>query len=123
MKERFKINIQQSILDDLRNRISNTRWTDEIGNSKWEYGTNKTYLKELCNYWQNNFDWKKQEKYLNSFQNYKTTIDNTGIHFIYQKGQGKTSIPLLLIHGYPDSFIRFLKMIPLLTEADENGFS
>ena len=117
------INIDQSILDDLKNRISKTRWTDEIENSKWEYGTNKKYLKELCNYWQTDFDWQKQEDRLNSFQQYKTTVDNFGIHFIYEKGRGKTSIPILLIHGYPDSFIRFLKMIPLLTEADENDFS
>jgi pimeloyl-ACP methyl ester carboxylesterase len=123
MMQPFTINIDQSILDDLKIRISNTRWTDEIGNSKWEYGTNKKYLKELCNYWETDFDWKKQEKYLNSFKHYKTTVDHVGIHFIYQKGRGKTSVPLLLIHGYPDSFIRFLKMIPLLTEADENGFS
>ncbi len=119
----FIINIDQSILDDLKNRISNTRWTDEIENSKWEYGTNKNYLKELCDYWQHDFNWKDQEKWLNSFQHYKTTIDGIGVHFIHQKGNGNNSMPILLIHGYPDSFIRFLKMIPLLTEADENGFS
>jgi pimeloyl-ACP methyl ester carboxylesterase len=119
----FLINFDQSILDDLKNRISNTRWTDEIGNAKWEYGTDKKYLKELCDYWQSNFNWKAQEDYLNSFRHYKTNIDNTGIHFIHEKGRGTTSIPLLLIHGFPDSFVRFLKMIPLLTEPDKNGFS
>src|SRR5450755_673901 len=119
----FLINFDQSILDDLKNRISNTRWTDEIGNAKWEYKTQKKYLIELCDYWQNDFNWKAQEDYLNSFRHYKTNIDNTGIHFIHEKGRGTTSIPLLLIHGFPDSFVRFLKMIPLLTEPDKNGFS
>jgi pimeloyl-ACP methyl ester carboxylesterase len=119
----FKISIDQLVIDDLINRIGGTRWTDEIENSKWEYGTNKTYLKELCNYWEFNFNWKKQEEYLNSFQHFKTTIDGVGIHFIHQKGEGETSIPLLLTHGYPDTFVRFLKIIPLLTKADENGFS
>jgi pimeloyl-ACP methyl ester carboxylesterase len=123
MKRPFKINIEQSILDDLKSRIANTRWTDETGNSKWEYGTNKNYLKELCDYWQNTFDWKKQEDYLNSFSHFKTTIDDTGLHYIHQKGKGTQSIPLLLSHGWPDSFVRFLKIIPLLTKADENGFS
>jgi len=119
----FIINIEHSVLNDLRNRISNIRWTDEIENSKWEYGTSKKYLKGLCDYWRSDFNWKKQEEWLNSFQNYKATIDDNVIHFIHQRGRGKTSVPILLIHGYPDSFIRFLKMIPLLTEADENGFS
>jgi pimeloyl-ACP methyl ester carboxylesterase len=123
MKKTFTVNFKQSIIDDLKARIANTRWTNEIENSKWEYGTNKTYLKELCDYWQNEFDWKKQEDHLNSFSHYKTTIDGIGLHFIHQKGEGINSIPLLLTHGWPDSFVRFLKIIPLLTKADENGFS
>ena len=123
MKKSFKINIKQSVFDDLKTRIANTRWTDEIENSKWEFGTNKTYLKELCNYWQNTFDWKKKEEYLNSFPHFKTTVDSFALHYIYQKGEGINSIPLLLTHGYPDSFVRFLKIIPLLTMADENGLS
>ncbi len=123
MKSSFKINIEQSVTDDLMNRIANTRWTDEIENSKWENGTNKSYLRELCDYWQNTFDWKKQEGYLNSFPHFKTTVDGVGLHYIHQKGEGKNPIPLLLTHGYPDSFVRFLKIIPLLTKADKNGFS
>jgi pimeloyl-ACP methyl ester carboxylesterase len=123
MKKPFKININQSILDDLKKRITNTRWPDEIENSKWQYGTNESYLKELCDYWENTFDWKKQEEYLNSFPHFRTTVDGIGLHFIHQKGEGNNSIPLLLIHGWPDSFVRFLKIIPLLTKADENGFS
>jgi pimeloyl-ACP methyl ester carboxylesterase len=123
MKRSYRINIKRSILDDLKTRITNTRWIDEIENSKWEYGTNKSYLKELCDYWQNTFDWEKQEQYLNSFSHFKTIVDGFGLHYIYQKGEGKNSIPLLLTHGYPDSFVRFLKIIPLLTKTDENGLS
>ena len=123
MKKPFKINIEPSILDDLRTRIANTRWADEIENEKWEYGTNKTYLKELCDYWQHSFDWKKQEAHLNSFPHFKTTIDDTGLHYIHLQGEGKNSIPLLLTHGWPDSFTRFLKIIPYLAQVDENGLS
>jgi len=123
MKKHFNISIEQPVMDDLKNRIANTRWTDELENSNWEYGTNKTYLKELCDYWQNDFDWRKQEKYLNSFRHFKSTVDDTAIHFIHAKGEGNNTIPLLLIHGFPDSFVRFLKIIPLLTKEDENGLS
>src|SRR5688572_31373182 len=118
MQTPFKIDISQRIIDDLKNRIANTRWTPEIENSKWEYGTDRSYLKELCDYWQNIFDWKKQETFLNSFRHFKTTIDGVGLHYIHQKGEGKTSIPLLLSHGWPDSIVRFLKIISLLTKAD-----
>ncbi|RFM26172.1 epoxide hydrolase family protein [Deminuibacter soli] len=123
MKHPFQITIPSSVIDDLKNRLAATRWTDEIENEKWDYGTNKTYLKELCLYWEKTFNWQKQEEYLNSFPQFKTTINKTEIHFLYQKGEGQNAIPLLLTHGYPDSFVRFLKLIPLLTKADESGLS
>ncbi|HET7000267.1 MAG TPA: alpha/beta fold hydrolase, partial [Puia sp.] len=123
MKQVFTIGINRSVIDDLKNRLAATRWTDEIENDKWQYGTNEKYLKELCDYWRNQFDWYAQQDYLNSFNHYKTEIDGTGIHFIHQKGRGKNPVPLLLIHGFPDSFVRFLKVIPMLTEADKNGLS
>jgi len=117
----FKIKIAQSVLTDLNTRITNTRWTDEIKDSGWGYGTNLTYLKDLCTYWANEFDWEKQQEYLNSFSHYKTSVDSFGLHFIHHKGEGKNPVPLLLSHGWPDSFVRFLKIIPLLTKEDENG--
>jgi pimeloyl-ACP methyl ester carboxylesterase len=123
MAQPFSIHIDKAVLADLRQRIAATRWPDQIEGANWDYGTNEPYLKELCTYWASAFDWTKQETYLNSFQHFKTTIDESGLHFIHHQGQGKTSIPILLIHGYPDSFVRFLTIIPLLTQADEQGFS
>jgi len=123
MIQPFQININADILADLNKRLSTTRWTDEFENTQWEYGTNSAYLKKLLSYWQNEFDWKKQETYLNSFAHFKTTIQDVGIHFIHEKGRGTKNVPLFLTHGFPDSFVRFLKIIPLLTEPDENGFS
>ena len=123
MKQPFKINIDQAVLDDLKRRVSNTRWTDEIDNEKWEMGANKSYLKELCSYWQHGFDWRKQEALLNSFAQYKAVVDDFTLHFIYEEGKGTTRIPLLITHGWPDSIVRFYKLIPLLTAADENGLS
>jgi hypothetical protein len=54
MKQPYKINIDPTILDDLKARIANARWTDEIEKAKWETGTNEIYLKELCSYWKDN---------------------------------------------------------------------
>jgi len=75
MKQVFTIGINRSVIDDLKNRLAATRWTDEIENDKWQYGTNEKYLKELCDYWQHQFDWYAQQSYLNSFNHYKTEIE------------------------------------------------
>jgi pimeloyl-ACP methyl ester carboxylesterase len=123
MEHPFPISIEPALLNDLRKRLQNTRFTSSINNDNWEKGTNETYLKELCNYWADGFDWKKQEAYLNTFSHFKTVIDGTGIHYIHEKGRGANRMPLLLIHGFPDSFVRFLKVIPLLTKEDNDGFS
>lgn len=118
---KFQINVQQSILDDLSERIKNTRWTEEPAGSEWRYGTNSKYLKELAHYWQTGYDWRKQEAALNLLPQYTTVIDDITIHFIHVKGKGNNNKPLLLVHGWPDSFYRFIKIIPLLT-GTENSF-
>lgn len=117
----FKINVAQEVLNDLSARIKNTRWTEEPEGSGWNYGTNSGYLKELTKYWENNYDWRKQEEALNKYPQFTTEIDGTTIHFIHVKGKGTSKNPLLLIHGWPDSYYRFYKIISLFTEA-ENSF-
>jgi pimeloyl-ACP methyl ester carboxylesterase len=117
----FKINVKQEVLNDLSERIKNTRWTAEPEGSGWAYGTNSAYLRELVNYWQNGYDWRKQEEMLNQFPQYTTVINDITIHFIHVKGKGNRKKPLLLIHGWPDSFYRFHKIISLLSDQ-ENSF-
>lgn len=111
----FKINVEQSVLDDLKNRLKQTRWPDADQDAGWSQGTNKAYLQQLVNYWVTTYDWRKQEALLNKFPQYTVEIDGITIHFLHIKGQGKNPKPLILTHGWPDSFYRFHKIIPLLT--------
>ncbi|WP_293310092.1 epoxide hydrolase family protein [Pedobacter sp. UBA5917] len=120
----FKIEVDQTVLNDLQNRLQHTRWPDEPEGAEWNYGTNPTYLKELLTYWQKDYDWRKHESALNAIPQFKAEIDGINIHFIHIKGKGKNPKPLLLTHGWPDSFYRFYKVIPLLTDpqsADGNS--
>jgi hypothetical protein len=98
----FKIETPQAVLNDLTARLKNTRWPDEPENAGWNYGTNPAYLREIVEYWQNKYDWRKQEALLNSFPQFKTDINGIGIHFIYVKGKGPNPKPLILTHEWPD---------------------
>ena len=118
----FSANISEEILYDLQTRIKNTRWTDELTDSNWSYGTSLSFMKELSNYWLNNFDWRKVEAGINSFPNFIANIDGHEIHFIHVKGKGKRSIPLIITHGWPGSFLEMMKLIPLLTEDEDVSF-
>lgn len=113
----FKIEVPQEVLNDLSARLKMTRWTDEPENAGWSYGTNPAYLRELVTYWQNEYDWRKHEAAINKHPQFKAEVDGVTLHFIYVKGKGKNNSPLLLTHGWPDSFFRYLKVIPLLTES------
>jgi pimeloyl-ACP methyl ester carboxylesterase len=119
----FTIAISPFVLEDLRERLGRARWPDEIAGSGWAYGANRDYLQHLCTHWGHGFDWKEQEEQLNTFHHFRADIDGFGLHFIHEKGKGSHSIPILLIHGYPDSFVRFIKLIPLLTQPGRDGLS
>ncbi|HLZ89444.1 MAG TPA: epoxide hydrolase N-terminal domain-containing protein, partial [Puia sp.] len=99
----FKIEVSETVLEDLATRLKHTRWTDEPADAGWRYGTNPTYLKELVDYWQSRYDWRRQESMLNRLPQFRTAIDGVGIHFIHVRGKGKNPRPLLLTHGWPDS--------------------
>lgn len=117
----FAIDIPQATLDDLHERLLRTRWPDEVEGAAWDYGTNLGYLKSLVDYWQSTFDWRAQEANLNQFDQFRTQINGLGIHFVHQRGKGPDPLPLLLTHGWPDSFYRYYKLIPLLTDPASHG--
>ena len=117
----FTIAIPQSTLDDLHERLARTRWIDEVEGFSWEYGISLEYMKELADYWQHSYDWRKHESALNTFAQFKADIDGVGIHFIHERGKGPSPTPLLLIHGFPDSFYRYHKVIERLTDPAKYG--
>jgi len=117
----FQINVPQNVLQDLKERLARTRWPDEVEGAGWDYGTNLDYMKGLVDYWQNKYDWRAQEAELNRFSQFRTEVNGTGIHFIYERGKGPDPIPIILTHGWPDSFYRFHKVIPMLTDPAVYG--
>ena len=121
MPEPYRIHVPDDVLKDLKARLRNTRWPDQIEGTGWEYGTDTEYLKTLAAYWARDFDWRAQERKLNTFHNYRVSIDGLRIHFIHEKGKGPNAIPVLLLHGWPSSFVQFQKIIPLLTDPAAHG--
>lgn len=117
----FRINVDQTVLDDLQSRLQQTRWSGRPRGHEWDFGTNPAYLKELVAYWLSPFDWRKEEASLNRFSHFKADVDGNAIHFIHQKGEGLRPLPLLLLHGWPDSFYRYYKVIPKLARPGDHG--
>jgi len=110
----FKIAFSDAQLADLKSRLRHTRWPDEPADAGWMFGTNLGYMKSLTDYWLNEYDWRKAEAQLNTRPNYKVTIGQVDLHFVHQPARKKDAPVLLLLHGWPDSFYRYHKVIDAL---------
>lgn len=118
----FQIHVPQPVLVDLRERIKKTRWPDEQTGSAWTFGTSLSHMKELAEYWHDKFDWRKTESTINQYPNFVAEIQGFKIHFLHIRGEGKGSRPLMLLHGWPGSFLEMMKLIPLLSNNVEMPF-
>ena len=114
--EPFEIHVPDIVLNDLQERIARTRWTDSIRDSAWSYGTDIDVLRDLMNYWQNKFDWRKTENWMNSFPQFRLTVEGIRIHFVHLRSANPAAVPLIITHGWPGSFLEQLKVAPLLQD-------
>lgn len=119
--ERFHIHVPDEILNDLHDRLQGTRWPDQLIDSGWERGVELSYLKSLVTYWRDHYNWRAQEAELNRFSQYRSTIDGIDVHFVHERGKGPNPLPLILSHGWPDSYLRYRKVIPLLADPASHG--
>ena len=119
--KKFQINISKKILKEIKDKIKKYPWHEMPNKGGWTYGVNLPYMKKLSKYWVTKFDWKKYEKKINNFSNFKSKIDDIDIHFIHEKGSGVNPTPLLLMHGWPGSVIEFLHIIEKLAHPEKFG--
>ena len=117
----FRIHIAQADLDDLKDRLSRTRWPQELPGTGWSRGVPLDYLKELAAYWADDFDWRGQEAKLNDFPQFVTAIGGQDIHFLHVRSPEPGVLPLILTHGWPSSPFEFSKVIGPLTDPRAHG--
>jgi epoxide hydrolase len=119
--EQFQICVDDLVLDDLADRLACTRFPDEIDDTGWDYGIPLGYLRELVEYWRDQYDWRAQEARLNELEHFSTRIDGQQVHFVHARSSHANAFPLLLMHGWPGSVVEFLEVIPRLTQPESHG--
>lgn len=113
---KFRIEVSKSDLEDLRYRLKHTRLPVLEKSPGWADGTDPAYVQDLVDYWATSYDWRKAEAEINAYPNYKVKIDGTEIHFIHLPSKNPKAKALVLTHGWPDTFYRYLRVLPLLTD-------
>lgn len=112
----FRIEIPASALDDLRARLDRTRWADDVTGDDvdWSWGTPPAVLRDLVAHWRDGYDWRATEERWNALRQELVSVDGSVVHVVRAGTPGAT--PLLLVHGWPDGFLRFEKALPLLAD-------
>jgi pimeloyl-ACP methyl ester carboxylesterase len=117
----YRISIPDNAIVDLRERLKRSRWPEDYVDHDWDLGTDQTYLKALCAYWCEGYDWRRREAALNQWPQFVTLIDDLDIHFLHIRSTAPRPRPLLMTHGWPGSFVEMLKIIPMLAEPQRFG--
>ena len=119
----FRVNFSDAELDEMRRRISATRWPERETVTDRSQGPQLATLQKLAHYWVTEYDWRKVEARLNALPNFVTTIDGLDIHFIHVRSKHKNALPLIVTHGWPGSIIEQLKIVDPLTNPTAHGAS
>ena len=117
----FKIAVSDTVLTDLKQRLQAARWPEDELVSDWSQGVPNAWLREICAYWADGYDWRKREESLNRFAQFTTELDGLEIHFIHQRSPHADARPLILTHGWPGSVVEFHKVIEPLVDPTAFG--
>lgn len=119
--EPFTIAFEQEALDDLRQRITRTRWPSRPRLPGWHHGADVEYLRDLLATWADGFDWRARERELNRFPHFRACVDGLRVHFVHVRGTGPDPLPIVLTHGWPSSFTEHLGLATLLADPAAYG--
>lgn len=119
----FELSTPQSDLDDLQQRLRQTRWPDKETVADWSQGVPLSTIRELCLYWQTKYDWRRCESLLNSYPQFTTTIDGVEIYFLHIRSKHSNALPMILTHGWPGSILEFRHVIDKLVDPESHGRS
>ncbi len=121
--EPFKIAISDDVLEDLQGRLRRTRWPEAETVDDWSQGIPLAYVREVCDYWANEYDWRVRERALNRFDHFMARVGEMDVHFIHVRSPEAGAIPLVITHGWPGSVVEFQKVIGPLTDPVAHGGS
>jgi pimeloyl-ACP methyl ester carboxylesterase len=117
----FRLAVPDEVLVDLRERLARTRWPDAETVQDWSQGAPLAWIRDMCTYWQNDYDWRAREERLNRFDQFMTSLDGLDIHFVHQRSPHPGAKPLVITHGWPGSIVEFAKVIEPLTDPTRHG--
>jgi microsomal epoxide hydrolase len=117
----FEARVPDEVLADLKARLSRSRFPDQLPGAGWDYGSELSYVEQLCAYWRDQFDWRAAEKRFNAFPQFMTEIAGERLHFYHVRSPEPDALPLVITHGWPGSVAEFLDVLGPLSDPKRHG--
>ena len=117
----FTCHVSDQVIADLKARLASTRFPDQLEGAGWDYGTELSYLAELCAYWRDRFDWRATEARFNRYPQFTTEIAGENVHFYHIRSPEPDALPLIITHGFPGSVAEFLDILGPLSDPRAHG--
>jgi pimeloyl-ACP methyl ester carboxylesterase len=117
----FRLDVPEVDLQDLHQRLRHTRWPERETVDDWSQGIPLAYVREVCEYWADEYEWRATEARLNSFPQYRAELDGLWIHFLHVRSPEPDALALVITHGWPGSVVEFLKVLDALTNPRARG--
>ncbi|EXL66162.1 hypothetical protein FOPG_17645 [Fusarium oxysporum f. sp. conglutinans race 2 54008] len=121
----FKIHVPDSLLEEVKIKLKYARLDNGMADVEWnDLEIGHSAFKEVVEFWRDEYDWRKYEAFLNTFNHFKAPIQVDGfepldIHFLHHRSSREDAIPLIFVHGWPGSFLEATKILPLLVNPPE----
>ncbi|HET9690520.1 MAG TPA: epoxide hydrolase [Acidimicrobiales bacterium] len=116
-----RIEVPQTDLDDLAERLARARWPEPATVDGWRQGIPLDYLQALVGHWRTTYDWRAREAAFNRLPQVRTVVDGVGIHAFHVPSPVPGALPLVLTHGWPGSFVEFMELVGPLTDPAAFG--
>ena len=117
----FKIEIPQTTINKIMERVRHFEWPDAPAGGGWAYGTELSTMKEIVEYWLHGYDWYREQELLNRFPHFKARVNDLDLHFIHLRSNSPKRRPLIITHGWPGSFIEFMNVIEPLVYPEKHA--
>jgi pimeloyl-ACP methyl ester carboxylesterase len=109
--------VEQAVLDDLRNRLRAMNRVTLPHGTGWDRGIDTDYLSELVSYWADSYDWRGHEERIRSLPWATVDVAGTKYRVLHHKSSSDAAT-VVLLHGWPDSVLRYERVLPLLTDLN-----
>jgi hypothetical protein len=121
---RYRVDVPQDVLERIRQQVASYRWdalSEAPGAGDWRYGPPIAFMRDLCAYWVDQYDWRAQERVMNALPHFLAEVDGVDLHFVHERGSGPSPMPLLIAHGWPYSFHSYSHLVDRLAHPERHG--